>query len=74
MTSADIRKQIRDTRREMKAKGVRRISCMNGGLSGEVYSLNARMFQLETELSDAIKRERIQAMDDATLGKILFDL
>lgn len=57
MTSKEIRDEIRATRQEMKAKGIRRISCMNGGLSGEVYSLNARMFRLETELSDAKKRE-----------------
>jgi len=44
MTLKEIRKQIRETRKEMRAKGIKRISCFNGGLSGEVYSLNARMF------------------------------
>lgn len=45
-----IRAEIRATRAEMKAKGIKRVSCFNGGLSGEVYSLNARMFRLENEL------------------------
>lgn len=44
---------IRETRSEMRAKGIKRTSCFNGGLLGEVYSLNARMFQLETELKTA---------------------
>ena len=57
MTSQEIKKQIRETRKEMKAKGIKRISCFNGGLLGEVYSLNARMFDLETKLADAIKDE-----------------
>jgi hypothetical protein len=30
---------------------------MNGGLLGEAYSLNARMFALETELLTARKRQ-----------------
>ena len=57
MTSKQIRAEIRETRQEMKQKGIRRISCFNGGLSGEVYSLNARMFRLELALSDAKKLE-----------------
>ncbi len=48
----ELRRMIRETRQEMKAKGIRRISCFNGGLLGEVYSLNARMFQLESQLKD----------------------
>lgn len=50
MSIQEIRKAIRETRREMKAKGIKRMSCFNGGLSGEAYSLNARMFSLETDL------------------------
>lgn len=71
MTSQEIKKQIRETRKEMKAKGIRRIACFNGGLLGEVYSLNARMFDLETKLDLAIKDERIQKMDEYVLGKIM---
>ena len=56
----EIRKQIRETRKEMRAKGIKRISCFNGGLSGEVYSLNARLFQLETQLKDAEMSDKIK--------------
>ena len=49
-TIQEIRAEIRDTRAEMKALGVRRISCFNGGHTPESYRLNARMFALETEL------------------------
>ncbi len=51
-----LRRDLRETRAEMKAKGIKRISCFNGGLQGEVYSLNARVFRLETELKDEEKR------------------
>jgi len=60
MTFQEIRKQIRETRREMRAKGIRRIACFNGGLLGEVYSLNARLFQLETQLKDAEMSDKIK--------------
>ena len=60
MTLKEIRKQIRETRKEMRAKGIKRISCFNGGLSGEVYSLNARLFQLETQLKDAEMSDKIK--------------
>jgi hypothetical protein len=50
MDTKEIKAQILETRKEMKAKGIKRTSCFNGGLSSECYSLNARMFQLETEL------------------------
>ncbi len=51
-----LRRDLRETRSEMKAKGIRRISCFNGGLLGEVYSLNARMFKLESELKEEERR------------------
>jgi preprotein translocase subunit YajC len=73
MSTEEVRSKIRETRREMRAKGIRRISCMNGGLHGEVYSLNARMMQLELELDTAVKAERLQAMDEALLWKIATD-
>ena len=56
--SQDIKALIKETRKEMKAKGVKRTSCFNAGLSAEVYSLNARMFQLETQLEAAEKIEK----------------
>ena len=58
MKSQDIKALIKETRKEMKAKGIKRTSCFNGGLSTEVYSLNARMFQLETQLEAAEKIEK----------------
>lgn len=57
MTEKEIRKAIRDTRAEMKSRGIRRISCFNGGHSPESYRLNAEMFRLETILSDIKKRK-----------------
>lgn len=60
MTSKEIRAQIRETRKEMRAKGIKRISCFNGGLHGEVYSLNARMFDLETKLQQAKAKEQLK--------------
>ena len=69
--STEIRRQLADTRREMRERGIKTVSCFNGGLSGEVYSLNARMFDLETKLDLAIKDERIQKMDEYVLGKIM---
>ena len=45
----DINRQIRDTRAEMKAKGIKRLSMMNGGHSSDSMRLNERMFALETK-------------------------
>lgn len=55
-----LKHEIQETRREMRAKGIRRLSCFNGGHSPESYRLNARMFELETLL----KRE--STVQDAT--------
>ncbi len=46
----DVQRAIRETRAEMRQKGIRRMSCFNGGLAGEAYRLNARMFALETRV------------------------
>lgn len=54
----EIRADLRATRQEMRAKGIKRTSCFNGGLHGEVYSLNARCFALDTELATAKAKER----------------
>lgn len=53
----EVKAAIRETRAEMRSKGIKRTSCFNGGMHGEVYSLNARMFSLETELQTAQKQE-----------------
>ena len=46
----DLYQQRREVLAEMKRKGIRRISCMNGGHSPDSYRLNAEMFRLETQL------------------------
>jgi hypothetical protein len=53
MNAAEIRKEIRQVRAEMREKGIRRSSCFNGGHSPESYRLNARMLELETKLKTA---------------------
>lgn len=49
-TIQEIRIDIRAIKREMRAKGVRRISCFNGGLSADERAFNSQLFNLETEL------------------------
>ena len=51
-----LKKEIRECRSEMRKLGIKRISCFNGGSSGESYSYNARMFALETKLKEAVKK------------------
>jgi len=69
--SQDIKALIKETRKEMKAKGIKRTSCFNGGLSTEVYSLNARMFQLETQLAaDVFKANRMRKGDKRCSGLV----
>jgi hypothetical protein len=60
MTAREIRAEIRNTRREMKQAGIKRISCFNGGLSQAEYRCNARLYQLGVDLSDAVKLEAAQ--------------
>ena len=50
---ADIRRELRETRRQMRELGVKRVSCFNGGHSPDSYRLNSRMFELETMLRRA---------------------
>ena len=53
MNATEIRKAIREVKAEMKAKGIKRLSCFNGGHSPDSYRLNARLFELETLLKKA---------------------
>jgi hypothetical protein len=62
-----LKTQIRELRKEMRAKGIKRISCFNGGLHGEVYTYNARMFALETQLR-TMKEAVENAKADARLA------
>lgn len=48
MTLEDLNAALRAVRAEMRAKGIRRLSCFNGGHSPDSYRLNAEMFRLET--------------------------
>lgn len=50
-----IRAMIRLTRKQMKERGIRRISFMNAGLTREESDWNCKIFQLENELKDAQK-------------------
>jgi hypothetical protein len=57
MTSKEVKREIRETKAEMKIQGIRRISCFNGGLSAAEYRWNSRLYQLSVDLELAIKAE-----------------
>lgn len=54
-----LTRQLREHRAEMKAAGIKKTSCFNGGLDRETYRFNARRFELETNLAAAKKRETL---------------
>ena len=58
MTVKEIKAEIKATRKEMKEKGIKRVSCFNAGLTSKEYHLNSRMFALEMELKNTQKGER----------------
>jgi len=49
----EIREEIRALKAHMRAKGIRRLSFMNGGHTMESMRANERMFALECELKRA---------------------
>ena len=49
----EIRAEIKALRQEMRANGVPRRACFNGGHTPESYRLNARLFALSAELEKA---------------------
>jgi len=51
MTIKEIRKEMKDLKKEMKESGMRITSCFNGGLTRDEYRCNSRLFQLKTELA-----------------------
>ena len=53
MTTQEIRAEIREIRAAMKAAGIKRFSCFNGGQSPESYRYNARLYALECALAKA---------------------
>ena len=50
----EMKRELRETRKEMKERGIKRTSCFNGGLSGEEYRYNSRLFALKTKLDSAV--------------------
>lgn len=52
-----IKADLKTQRADMRAAGLRRTSCFNGGMSRESQRANERCFALETELRDAQSRE-----------------
>jgi len=46
----DLRAQLRELRRDMRAAGIKKTSPFNGGMDAATYRANARRFQLETEI------------------------
>lgn len=75
-TTKEIRREMTAIKSEMKAKGIRRVSCFNGGLHGEVYSLNAKLFSLSTELETATqanlpKPESATAVEGAGIESLM---
>ena len=57
MTVQEIRKEIRATKAEMKDRGIKVVSCFNGGLDDGTYRANAQLFRLKIALDDALKAE-----------------
>lgn len=53
MNTKEIKAAIRDLKREMKANGVRKVSCFNGGLTREESYYNTELFRLNTLLQQA---------------------
>lgn len=51
-----LRRQLRELRADMKARGIKRTSCFNGGLDTDTYRANARCFELETRLKQYTAR------------------
>ena len=58
-TVQEIKKALREHRAEMRACGIKKTSCFNGGMDRETQRANERRFALETELQDAQRREAV---------------
>lgn len=52
----NISRRLRELRAEMKALGIKKTSCFNGGMDRETQRYNERRFALETELATAKKK------------------
>ena len=54
-TIKEIKSDIQAHKRDMKARGIKRTSCFNGGLDRDTYLANSQLFALNTELERAEK-------------------
>ena len=57
MTNQEVKRTIRELKREMKANGIPVSSCFNGGHTLESMRYNQRLFALKAELSRLMKAE-----------------
>ena len=57
MDAKQIRAEIKAVKMEMRERGIRTVSCFNGGLDDGTYRANAQLFRLKLALNDAIKAE-----------------
>ena len=57
MTAKEIRAEIRAVKAEMRERGIKTVSCFNGGLDSGTYSANAQLFRLKLALDDVLKKE-----------------
>lgn len=54
--AASIKRQISEHKKDMKARGIRVTSFMNGGLTADESRANAKLFELKTKLEGATKK------------------
>jgi hypothetical protein len=63
MSVKEIKKEIREHKREMKERGIRVIGFMNGGLTMEESRANQKLYALKIKLDDALKAEQTKFID-----------
>ena len=56
--STEIRRQLAAIRREMRERGIKTVSCFNGGLDDGTYRANSQLYRLKVELENAQKAEQ----------------
>jgi hypothetical protein len=57
MTSKEIRAEIRAVKAEMKERGIKTVSCFNGGLDDGTYRANSKLYRLKVAMDEALKAE-----------------
>jgi len=73
MTAREIRKQIRELKAEMKALGIKRFSCFMPGHTGQSYRCNAKLFELDVQLKQALEQEQQTKGGNLTLPPHFWD-